>query len=186
MKPKISWRNSKEHAEFWTFLRKYQALSMRRDVQMKTSFDQKVSQTFSDKFNLPKIYDKSYRFNFVIPDIEPASRVKYDAFGRVRFWDSSSSFPANLSPFSIPGNEVKQKVPEERIKEFKFIVQLYLDFMQKEKVTLAPANVHRFVQFNGSCSVWRWRNCKNCARTSSTCLSTRAMMKSSRRSKRTR
>ena len=85
MKLSLFLRNSKEHAEFWTFLRKYQALSMRRDVQMKTTFDAKVSQTFSEKFNLPKIYDKSYRFSFVIPEIEPISRVKYDAFGKAHF-----------------------------------------------------------------------------------------------------
>ena len=49
--------------------------------------------------------------------------------------------------FSLQGNEVKQKVPEEKIKEFKFIVQLYLDFMQKEKVNLATAPFDCFLLF---------------------------------------
>ena len=54
--------NSKEYTEFWSFLRKYQALVKRRQSNLVDASS--VSQ-YSTKFNLPLKYEKRWRLNFV-------------------------------------------------------------------------------------------------------------------------
>jgi hypothetical protein len=68
---------------------------------------------YSSKFNLPLKYNKRWRLNFVYHP-NKTHMTTYDALG----------------------NSIKLNVTEDQFNEFEFILHLYLDFCQKEKVYL--------------------------------------------------
>lgn len=104
--------NSKEHSDFWTFLRKYQAL-MKRKPPSNTGEKSRANFTcdYSPKFNLPMSYDKRYRLNFVY-------KPRRETF----------------AAYDWQGRALKVDVTDDQMKEFELIIHLYLDFCQKEKV----------------------------------------------------
>ena len=103
---------SKEHSDFWSFLSKYQNLLKRKaNSTAPSASTAKLSESFSDKLNLPLKYDKRWRLNFVYKPNKTEQSGAYDAFG----------------------NRTKFECSEEKLREFEFIIHLYLDFCQKEK-----------------------------------------------------
>jgi hypothetical protein len=104
-------KNSKENQDFWTFLRKYQALMKRKASETRPTGQNKCKIEFSEKLKMPLSYDKRWRLNFVYNSNKSNANASYDSFG----------------------NTVKQAVTEEQHQEFEFIIHLYLDFLQKEK-----------------------------------------------------
>jgi hypothetical protein len=72
---------SKEHEDFWGFLKKYQALMRKRGQQAKVGTGASDSSNkLSEAFKLPLKYDKQWRLNFVYKP-NKSNMSTYDAFG---------------------------------------------------------------------------------------------------------
>ena len=102
---------SKEHADFWTFLKKYQALMKRKPTQQTSSQTNPLNTEYSQEFHHPLNYDKRWRLNFVY---KPAK--------------------SKFSMYDWQGNALKVEATEDQLKEFEMIIHYFLDFRQKEKV----------------------------------------------------
>lgn len=103
---------SKEHADFWTFLKKYQSL-MKRKAPHTSSQTDPLTTDYSQRFHHPLNYNKRWRLNFVY---KPSK--------------------SNFSMYDWQGNSLKTKATEEQLSEFEMIIHYFLDFRQKEKVNL--------------------------------------------------
>ena len=57
-------RNSKEHTEFWTFYKKYQALIKRKPPSASVKADPQQTNKLSNVFKLPQAFDNRWRLNF--------------------------------------------------------------------------------------------------------------------------
>jgi hypothetical protein len=79
--------NSKEYNEFWSFLRKYQALLKRRPPPSLSTTSAQLNNQYSAKFNLPLKYDKRWRLNFLLK-LNRSHLTTYDASGLIRTYIS--------------------------------------------------------------------------------------------------
>ncbi|CAF1064378.1 unnamed protein product, partial [Brachionus calyciflorus] len=102
---------SKEHTDFWSFLSKYQNLIKKKSASLPSISQSSETNSFSPNLKLPLKYDKRWRLNFVYKPNKSDQSGAYDALG----------------------NKIKFECSQEKMKEFEFIIHLYLDFLQKEK-----------------------------------------------------
>ena len=88
----------------------------RRSAAVSTNAEKSTAQQqqLSEVFRLPRKYDKRWRLNFVYKPNRKTTLSAYDAFG----------------------NKVRTECTDEQLQEFEFIMHIYLDFCQKEKVTI--------------------------------------------------
>jgi hypothetical protein len=101
--------------DFWKFVRKYQLFQQRHKPPVKPV---DTHQQRSNILNLPLIYDRKYRLNVSVSISKSITHAepRYDMTGeRIVEYD-------RLSPT--------------RLTEFQSIIEYYLDFNQKEKVSL--------------------------------------------------
>ncbi len=101
--------SSKEHTDFWSFVKKYQALMKRRQALNTNTFDTSKT-SFSPILNLPIHYDRRYHINFV-------------------YKPRKETFAA----YDWQGRAVQTTVTDAQAAEFELIIHLYMDFCQKEK-----------------------------------------------------
>lgn len=101
--------SSQEHTDFWSFVKKYQAL-MKRRQSTATPQDLTKPSSFSAKLHLPLPYDRRYHINFV-------------------YKPRKETFAA----YDWQGRALEAKVTDEQAAEFELIIHLYMDFCQKEK-----------------------------------------------------
>jgi hypothetical protein len=127
-------RHSKEHQDFWNFLKKYQAIMRKRGQQAKIgTSDSDSSNKLSEIFKLPLRYDKRWRLNFVYKP-NKLNMMSYDALGLYFFINLSIFIYEIYFQNSFLGNQLKFDCSDEQFQEFEFIIHLFLDYRQKENV----------------------------------------------------
>ncbi|XP_069180383.1 probable ATP-dependent RNA helicase DHX34 [Procambarus clarkii] len=110
-------RGSEEYFDFWKFLKKYHGLQKQKKIrEMCTSNHTKDSsegRSISLVYQLPLQYDKRYNINFALnfKDIDDLRR--------------------RLPPQDL--EDGKKRLSMKKLVEIKFIILLYLDFMQKQR-----------------------------------------------------
>ncbi|XP_042885965.1 probable ATP-dependent RNA helicase DHX34 [Penaeus japonicus] len=109
-------RGTSEYNDFWKFLKKYQGLQKQKTIRQmcgNKQYRQEIGTgEVSNVYKVPKHFDKRYNVNFAL-------NVTTDDFQRrlpIRDLD-----------------EGKRSLSRKRLTELKFIIILYLDFMQKQR-----------------------------------------------------
>lgn len=88
------------------FLRKYQNL-----IRRKQPSTNRELVSFSKLLKLPLKYEKCWRFNLIY-----------------------KANKSHIATYDFHGNKKEIEINDEESQEFEFIIHLYLDFCQKEKV----------------------------------------------------
>lgn len=110
-------RGSEEYFDFWKFLKKYHGLQKQKKIRemcsSKPSRGSSEGRSVSLLYQLPLQYDKRYNINFALnfKDIDDLQR--------------------RLPPQDL--EDGKKRLSRKKLVEIKFIILLYLDFMQKQR-----------------------------------------------------
>lgn len=110
-------RGTENYTDFWKFLKKYQALQRQKKIRSmcakENDDDGRDSIEVSKLYELPKKYDKRYNINFALNITDADNLLK------------------KLPPRDL--DEGIKTLSRKKIMEFKYIILLYLDFLQKQK-----------------------------------------------------
>ncbi|KAK7086410.1 DEAH (Asp-Glu-Ala-His) box polypeptide 34 [Halocaridina rubra] len=111
-------KGTEEYSDFWKFLKKYQGLQKQKRIRdmCKTYTSQKEKDIANDTsmmHQLPLKYDKKYSicFSLNMKDVDELQR--------------------RLPPIDL--EDTKKRLSYTKVAEFKFIILLYLDFVQRQK-----------------------------------------------------